>query len=185
MSDIRPIETRYKGYRFRSRLEARWAVFFDNYGLRYEYELEGYRIGSVCYLPDFFLPDLGVFVEIKPTKALSLEDITKLFAFALDGDKKTLLIIGTPGNHTIFLLDRRHIVTLEEYGELTVETVAEVIADLEEGASVTIAPLPLTNREFSLVYASLPPYHDYKLVESVTKAREARFEFGENGTTKA
>jgi hypothetical protein len=23
------IETHYKGYRFRSRLEARWAVFFD------------------------------------------------------------------------------------------------------------------------------------------------------------
>ena len=29
MSDIKAIETYYKGYRFRSRLEARWAVFFD------------------------------------------------------------------------------------------------------------------------------------------------------------
>ncbi len=29
MSEIKAIETRYKGYRFRSRLEARWAVFFD------------------------------------------------------------------------------------------------------------------------------------------------------------
>ena len=27
--EIKPIETHYKGYRFRSRLEARWAVFFD------------------------------------------------------------------------------------------------------------------------------------------------------------
>jgi hypothetical protein len=26
---IKAIETRYKGYRFRSRLEARWSVFFD------------------------------------------------------------------------------------------------------------------------------------------------------------
>ena len=26
---IKPIETKYNGYRFRSRLEARWAVFFD------------------------------------------------------------------------------------------------------------------------------------------------------------
>ena len=26
---IRPIETEYRGYRFRSRFEARWAVFFD------------------------------------------------------------------------------------------------------------------------------------------------------------
>ncbi len=31
-------ETYYDGYRFRSRLEARWAVFFNNIGLEYEYE---------------------------------------------------------------------------------------------------------------------------------------------------
>lgn len=29
MSFPQVIETEYKGYRFRSRLEARWAVFFD------------------------------------------------------------------------------------------------------------------------------------------------------------
>jgi hypothetical protein len=51
---IKPIETHYKGYRFRSRLEARWAVFFDALGLRWEYEPEGYDLGSVgWYLPDF------------------------------------------------------------------------------------------------------------------------------------
>ena len=27
------IETKYRGYHFRSRLEARWAVFFDEIGL--------------------------------------------------------------------------------------------------------------------------------------------------------
>ena len=32
MSSIQVIETAYKGYRFRSRLEARWAVFFDAIG---------------------------------------------------------------------------------------------------------------------------------------------------------
>jgi len=41
---IKPIETLYNGYRFRSRLEARWAVFFDAIGLKYEYEVEGYKI---------------------------------------------------------------------------------------------------------------------------------------------
>ena len=29
---IKAIPTEYKGYRFRSRLEARWAVFFDACG---------------------------------------------------------------------------------------------------------------------------------------------------------
>lgn len=38
---IKPIETRYAGCRFRSRLEARWAVFFDALKIEWEYEPEG------------------------------------------------------------------------------------------------------------------------------------------------
>lgn len=54
---IKAIETRYKGYRFRSRLEARWAVFFDEMELRWEYEPEGFNLGNDgLYLPDFRLP---------------------------------------------------------------------------------------------------------------------------------
>lgn len=69
---IRAIETMYRGYRFRSRLEARWAVFFDALPVQWEYEKEGYVISSgASYLPDFWLPQQGVWVEIKgnePTK---------------------------------------------------------------------------------------------------------------------
>src|SRR6478752_8276107 len=51
---IKPIQTTYRGYRFRSRLEARWAVFFDALGLRWEYEPEGFVLPSgKHYLPDF------------------------------------------------------------------------------------------------------------------------------------
>lgn len=51
---LKAIETHYKGYRFRSRLEARWAVFFDNIGLEWVYEPEGFELGDgVRYLPDF------------------------------------------------------------------------------------------------------------------------------------
>jgi hypothetical protein len=66
MMDIKAIETKYNGYRFRSRLEARWAVFFDAAGIKYEYEPEGYEneMGS-RYLPDFFLPDFYLHVEVK------------------------------------------------------------------------------------------------------------------------
>ena len=64
---LKPIETVYAGYRFRSRLEARWAVFFDTLGLAYEYEKEGFDLGPAgWYLPDFWLPDLEYWVEIKP-----------------------------------------------------------------------------------------------------------------------
>ena len=54
MADIKPIETIYNGYKFRSRLEARWAVFFDSLGVEYEYEPEGFELPSgKRYLPDF------------------------------------------------------------------------------------------------------------------------------------
>jgi hypothetical protein len=66
MTDIRPIETCYKGYRFRSRLEARWAVFFDTLGIEWEYEKEGYETKFGKYLPDFWFPELNCFAEVKP-----------------------------------------------------------------------------------------------------------------------
>jgi hypothetical protein len=66
-SKIKAIETNYNGYRFRSRLEARWAVFFDSLGVKYSYEPEGFNLGALgCYLPDFYLQDEKLWIEIKP-----------------------------------------------------------------------------------------------------------------------
>lgn len=63
---IKAIPTRYDGIVFRSRTEARWAVFFNSLKLRWEYEREGFEIGeSTKYLPDFWLPQLDFWVEIK------------------------------------------------------------------------------------------------------------------------
>lgn len=65
-SQIKAIETRYKGYRFRSRLEARWAVFFDALNIPYEYEKQGYDLGQDGpYLPDFWLPGHKLWMEVK------------------------------------------------------------------------------------------------------------------------
>ena len=61
MNGLKAIETEYKGYRFRSRLEARWAVFFDACGVKWEYEPEGYDLGNgTYYLPDFLLHGVTV-----------------------------------------------------------------------------------------------------------------------------
>ncbi len=68
---IRAIETRYAGHKFRSRLEARWAVFFDALKLPWQYEPQGYAITdpwddeSRAYLPDFYLPTLDAWAEVK------------------------------------------------------------------------------------------------------------------------
>lgn len=51
---IKAIQTRYAGYLFRSRLEARWVVFLDALKLDWIYEPEGFQLLSGRrYLPDF------------------------------------------------------------------------------------------------------------------------------------
>lgn len=69
MTSLTPIETRYRSYRFRSRLEARWAVAFDSMGVTWSYEPEGFVLPSGRpYLPDFRLVIVGMpfWVEVKP-----------------------------------------------------------------------------------------------------------------------
>lgn len=56
--------TYYRGCRFRSRLEARWAVFFDHLDIGWLYEPEGFIVGRRHYLPDFLL-ESGTWVEVK------------------------------------------------------------------------------------------------------------------------
>lgn len=95
---IKAIQTKYKGYNFRSRLEARWAVFFDALKIEWAYEEEGFSrqfvdcggctcdvsdekvkeadenfqdVQRVNYLPDFRIgrPGSGIFVEVKGDKS--------------------------------------------------------------------------------------------------------------------
>lgn len=66
---IPAIETRAYGCRFRSRLEARWAVFFTQAGFDWEYEPEGAALSSGNYLCDFRVTGptgVSVWVEVKP-----------------------------------------------------------------------------------------------------------------------
>ena len=87
---MKAIETYYKGYRFRSRLEARWAVFFDACGAGWEYEPEGFVLNDgTCYLPDFLLHSVGgrmrgadLYVEVKGTYTKT--DYEKIYKFAFD-----------------------------------------------------------------------------------------------------
>lgn len=62
----RAIPTAYKGIHFRSRLEARWAVFFTYAEIPWQYEPQGYILeDDTPYLPDFLLTDSGTWVEVK------------------------------------------------------------------------------------------------------------------------
>lgn len=66
MGHIQAIETSYAGCRFRSRLEARWAVYLDKCGIKWEHEPEGFKLESgEWYLPDFYLPGEDAWLEVK------------------------------------------------------------------------------------------------------------------------
>jgi hypothetical protein len=77
---IKAIETSYKGYRFRSRLEARWAVFFDALDIEFQYEPEGFEKDGQRYLPDFYIPQSKVWVEVKGSDELLRHDVPRLTA---------------------------------------------------------------------------------------------------------
>lgn len=99
---IQAIETQYRGYRFRSRIEARWAVLFDTIRTAWEYEPDGYATDHGCYLPDFLITN-RFFVEVKPTCFLdgSEEEINRDFKRWVDLSHGTglplLTLCGGPG----------------------------------------------------------------------------------------
>lgn len=87
------IPTAYKGVQFRSRLEARWAVFFDALRITWEYEPKQLSLANgIGYTPDFFLPAFyqtpcefhsrpnratGVWIEVKPALDYNEVGVTK------------------------------------------------------------------------------------------------------------
>lgn len=89
------IETIYNGYRFRSRTEARWAVFFDAAGIKYEYEKEGFDIDGRPYLPDFWLPELDAWFEVKGSQPTE-EEIWLCERLHEKSGKRVFLAYGEP-----------------------------------------------------------------------------------------
>lgn len=91
------IETTYKGYKMRSRLEARWAVFFDALGIKWEYEVEGFELPAGRYLPDFWLPQVSMWAEIKPI-VLSRGEFIKCEQLARITGHSVLMFVGVPAS---------------------------------------------------------------------------------------
>jgi len=104
---MEPIETEYKGYRFRSRLEARWAVIFEWMRVDWKYEPEGFTLPNEGrYLPDFYLPDFeailqqttparksGIWIEVKGGEATQNER-AKARELARESGLPTLIVCG-------------------------------------------------------------------------------------------
>jgi len=192
---LKAIETKYKGYRFRSRLEARWAVFLDQLGIGWEYEKEGIELSSgQRYLPDFWVPcpryfskESGYWLEIKATEPTENEQ-QKCFTLAKDTGHIVLLAYGSPTNEQFhkYSFDpvRENKSAIDVQVNHSKETSQEVAAFLKlvgnsPGEQLFFAHFEIATRFW---FGQKNEDFDHQVYEAAIKAaRAARFEHGERG----
>lgn len=89
---MRVLPTEYRGLKYRSRAEARWAVVFDVVGWQHQYEPEAFQLPSGIYCPDFYLPDVDAYFEVKGREPTDNE---KLKAEELCVATRTTVIVSS------------------------------------------------------------------------------------------
>lgn len=180
MEHIEAIETEYKGYKFRSRLEARWAVFFDSLGIEWEYEVEGFELPSGRYLPDFELPikefkypNAKYFYEIKGVPPSKKEK--KLASELATTSKHTTHILkGTPWKFDCYTWHNSN----KHYNDFFFRSVNyEPDSNQQELEDLEIIAFFLQ----SLQSYRYPEKEHENIPEALLKAKQARFEYGETG----
>lgn len=196
---MKAIETVYNGYRFRSRLEARWAVFFDAMGIKYIYEPEGFELElydndeliTLRYLPDFYLPEYKLFAEVKGCDhrgEIDNEDVERMSWF-IDYDGPCSNGIVMLGN----IPSPRNVVSLfwavwKWHGKglkwmyILNDIPSEAGADITEG---WYSSAPETFHDDLLLTHAADfnfdgtAHNSIRVKKALVAARSARFEFGE------
>lgn len=97
---LKAIPTGYNGYLFRSRLEAKWAVFFDLMKFDWTYETESHvqLPDGTWYLPDFHVTTPSgkdMWFEVKPRQVTNDPKFTQ-FRNALPLGTRATLLSGDP-----------------------------------------------------------------------------------------
>ena len=200
---MKAIETKYKGYRFRSRLEARWAVFFDALGLQWEYEPEGFDLGDAgWYLPDFRVTSPQGYITWYEVKANSESDDGKILAMERafsDGYMSTTQFTLLSGDPLSFLGEMPYSRACPrclnlgdpDYGF----SEGDVWCEAQYGCEACDAGTDcgVSDKEFSICSAVVQPYKGHVIVNdrfdrhikliysACNAARSARFEHGERG----
>ncbi len=92
---IDAIPTFYEGYVFRSRLEVWWAYTLDEVEVPWLYEYKVFETPKGAYLPDFYLPEQDIWLEIKPLRP-NEDEVAKLVSVSEQVDGKCYFTIGFP-----------------------------------------------------------------------------------------
>jgi hypothetical protein len=116
---MKAIETTWRGWRFRSRTEARWAVALTVAGKRFEYEAQGYALPSGWYLPDFWLPEEKTWIEVKGVGPTPRE-VALAGELAAATKAIVLIAVGSPDPAV------RYLTVVEPDGRADLETLFEL-----------------------------------------------------------
>jgi hypothetical protein len=174
------LETQFNGQLFRSRLEARWAIFFWLLKIEYQYEPEGYRlVDGTQYVPDFYLPRFdcrdGLFVEVKPEN----DPFDKARVFGRE--RSILLLDGPPAVKAYVICHPSFYEELKELPqeELLPEEIGLMPGTYEACFSTKYLPGSSHGNEYRMF--SAPCDSDiglYAPTEAIDLVRSARFENG-------
>lgn len=169
---LKPNEVVYNGYRFRSRLKARWAVFFDAVGIEWQYEPESYWL-SKPFLPDFWLPKLEMFAEIKSTREEGDQSFPIVKELVAQSNKRAIVICGSPHqyqSHDVSLLkpDR-------SYAERTIWQRCILCTRITVDCNCATPSVEICSRHTPVTGTGGRVFH------ALGEAQRARFEGGENG----
>ena len=206
---IKPIATQYAGCEFRSRLEARWAVFLDTLKIEWQYEPEGFETPAGRYLPDFYLPEHCRWLEIKGG-SFTKRDRDRAAYFAesrwqlgegyrlLQGDIPRTAIAGPEGRGCLRIVGWHQVgvplipeawPTVFADGKLDPDSIPDITGPppREWGDPLPIVAGP----GLLLEYGAMRNFdrqlwalgYDISVVnKALTAARSARFEYGQSGS---
>lgn len=201
---LTPIPTRYRGHHFRSRLEARYAVFLDALGVRWQYEPEGFQLPHCgSYLPDFWVEGFPIqritgekytadfWLEIKAERpTFDSEEFAKLRELAVASGKHGFLAAATDLHRTVNWCSATAQV---EFGvapwwhSAMFEMRAKPYAQFRQSSTCGWPDVFAQDMEEEFRMDKIDPFlgefHGQRWVEAAKAALSARFEHGHSGAS--
>jgi hypothetical protein len=137
-------------------------------GIDWEYEKEGYDLGEFgYYLPDFWLPQVSMWAEVKPRVFTPLE-YSKIKALAKGTKHSVLQLVGMPDFLTYEATDDADYLFEDGHSYFIME---HRFYSYTEFQGMPIDEMRIAVRETYGVF----------LADAINAARSARFEYGESG----
>ena len=95
ITQLKTLPCKYKEIEYRSKTEARVAEeVFDRHQIKFLYETETYNFDGELYSPDFYLPEIKTFIEVKGATDSNLSKPQKLLKTLRDQWEKNYIDSG-------------------------------------------------------------------------------------------